>query len=157
MKHSRIALIIIGVLLTAQAATPRPCIGQECTGRYKGKAPSSAELQEILKQHGVWVKVFPYAQYHLDDPRVANDPRRANLCGANLASAGLNRASLAGANLDGANLSQANLDGANFSQANLDGAYLDFANLSGAYLDGAHLIGADLSRANLTYADLSQA
>src|SRR6516164_4730332 len=147
MKHSRIALIIIGVLLTAQAATPRPCIGQECTGRYKGKAPSSAELQEILKQHGVWVKVFPYAQYHLYDPKVANDPRRANLCGANLASAGLNRASLAGANLDGAN----------FSQANLDGAYLDFANLSGAYLDGAHLIGADLSRANLTYADLSQA
>ncbi|MBV8456954.1 MAG: hypothetical protein JO122_10115 [Acetobacteraceae bacterium] len=93
MAHSRIALIIIGVLLTVQAVTPRCCLGDEvkCTGKYKGGLkPTDAELKEILKQHDAWMKDFgPYAQYHLDDPKVANDPRRANFCGADLMGADL--------------------------------------------------------------------
>jgi uncharacterized protein YjbI with pentapeptide repeats len=182
MKHSHIAMVVIGVLLIAQVATPERCIGQElcsgkykgglkasrCTGKYKGGLkPPPAELMETLKQHATWVK--DGGPDHLDDPKVANDPRRANFCEADLSNtdlkdAHLEKADLSDANLDGAHLDRAHFNGAYFSRANLDNAYLSdaelncvdlryahlyFANLSGTYLNGTNLTHADLSGADL--------
>src|SRR6516164_9112225 len=114
MANTRIALMVIGVLLIAQAATPQLSI----IGRYNGGLkPSDDELKEIFKEHDAWVK--DGGPYHLNDSKVANDPRRANLSNANL-----NQAHLVG--------------------AHLEGAYLESADLSGADLLGAHLEGADL-------------
>jgi uncharacterized protein YjbI with pentapeptide repeats len=107
-------------------------------------------LADILKQHAAWVK--DGGPLHLDDPKVANDPRRANLCGAQLTGADLN-----GTNLNGADLVRANLTGAYLTAADLGGAYLNDAYLAGAHLDDAHLDGAHLIDASLDGADLSGA
>src|SRR6516165_3730609 len=80
LEHSA---IVIGVLLFAQVAAPQSCLGKEpCSGKYRGGLKSSpAELVELLKQH----------------EELANDPRRAIFCEANLRSA----------NLDGVHLERA--------------------------------------------------
>jgi hypothetical protein len=103
--------------------------------------------------------------------------RAAQLSGAKLAGARLERAvmpeaTLAGADLTRANLSGAQLPGANFAEARLDAANLEMADLNGAsllharlrradaalvQLRGAVLTGADLTDADLSQADLSQA
>jgi Pentapeptide repeats (8 copies) len=108
-----------------------------CNGKYKGGVkPSDAELKEILKKHADWVKDGG-GWYKA---KLADDPRRANLCGADLhglqdlKDAHLYWAYLEGAHLDGADLSDAHLD-----WAYLEGAHLDYANLEGADLNGAHL------------------
>jgi hypothetical protein len=127
MTHPRIALIVIGVILLVQTATPQRCLGDApptCTGKYKDKTPSPAELKMILQQHAAWEK--DYGWLSLDDPKAANDSRRANLCGADLKNAPLQKAHLSGANLDVADLS------------------------------GATLIDAQLSKAKLAYADLTK-
>jgi hypothetical protein len=112
MVNTRFALIVIGVLLIAQAGTPPHCLGDEvkCSGKYKGRLTplSDDELAEILKQHDAWVKEG--GPVHLDDPKVANDPRRANLCGADLTGAHLTGADLTGANLIDADLANTYLD-----------------------------------------------
>ncbi len=192
MKHARIALLVIGVVLVSQAAaaaaTPAPAVAPSaaaavpvCNGKYKGRLkPSPAELAEILKQHLEWLKAEGP-----EDFKLANDPRRANLCGANLMYADLGGAHLRGANLTGADLKAAHLTQADLSVATLSGAALgaadlyradlygadlkaanlEFAHLvkadligadlSGAALYGADLTGADLTRAHLTGADLT--
>lgn len=81
----------------------------------------------------------------------------ADLTGANLAGANLNRAKFSGANLAGANLNRAKLSGANLTNANLFGADFTNANLFGADLNSAQLVGADLTDAYLVGADLSRA
>jgi hypothetical protein len=83
--------------------------------------------------------------------------RRANLSGAALFKADLDRANFREANLSGAALIGADLNGANFSEADLSGAYLSQANLSGAKLGRANLSGANLNRTNLTHANLAHA
>jgi len=79
------ALIVVGVAGLAQTVVPQPCLGAapppSCAGKYKGKTPSPG----ILQQHAAWVN--DGGPYHLDDPKVANDQRRANLCGADLIEA----------------------------------------------------------------------
>ena len=100
----------------------------------------------------------------------------AQLSGARLAGARLERAAmpgvtLAGADLTRANLSGAGLAGANFAEAVLDGANLEMADLAGALLPnarlnradaalarfgGSSLAGAELVEADLTDADLSR-
>jgi len=113
------------------------------------------------------------APFNLDDPEVANDPRRANLCGAHLSVVPLRGTDLSGADLsgadlggviliyadlDGANLISADLvDGADLIGANLDGAQLGNAHLDGAYLNGAHLNGAHLIEGHLCKAQLRSA
>jgi len=62
----------------------------------------------------------------------------------------LRGANLGGAYLVGANLERANLGGANLVGAYLEGANLVGANLVGAYLEGAYLVGANLVGANLS-------
>jgi hypothetical protein len=143
MKHSHLALIAIGILLTAQAATPPSCLGDEvkCPGNYKGGLkPIDDKLKEILKQHSAWVK--DGGPDHLDDPIVAKDPRRANLRGAHLEDADLHGEELSGVDLEG---------------AYLVGAVLDNADLSRAHLDNTDLRGAQVSKAQLNDADLTGA
>jgi hypothetical protein len=73
------------------------CFGDQGEVEHNGKCkgglkPTDSELKEILKQHAAWVKD--------DGPfiaRLANDPRRANFCEANL-----DRADLSGADLGNA-------------------------------------------------------
>jgi uncharacterized protein YjbI with pentapeptide repeats len=77
---------------------------------------------------------------------------RANLWSADLGGATLKFANLADAVLNGANLTKADLYRARFLGAKLRGA-----NLSGANLKEASFIGADLERAHLRGADLSGA
>jgi len=102
------------------------------------------DLPKILEQHRLWLSSGEGGQ-------------RANLSGANLASANLDRAYRACANLSGANLAGANLSYADLSGANLFCAYLSGANLSRAELACANLVGADLDGANLAGANLSDA
>jgi len=88
--------------------------------------------------------------------------RGADLSGAWLREANLNKADLQGAKLSDAwlfqaNLTEANLAGADLSKAELTGADLQGANLKGANLFKAKLWGADLRGANLSQADLGQA
>jgi uncharacterized protein YjbI with pentapeptide repeats len=83
----------------------------------------ASELNEILKQHRVWID--------------GKGGSRADLKGADLRGADLTGANLSGANLTGANLTGAILHGANLYGADLTGAILTGAYLEGAYLHGA--------------------
>ena len=78
----------------------------------------------------------------------------ADLRGANMAFANLDRATVLSPKLQRANLMFANLRRARFYQANFQGALLKAANLHGANLYGANLEGADLNDANLERANL---
>lgn len=111
MAYSRIALLVIGVAPLAQAspvaATLAPVAAPSavaavpvCNRKFKGGLePSPAELAEILKQHAAWLK-----DGGRDNPKLADDPRRANLCGADLHGAALVKAKLGGADLEYADL-----------------------------------------------------
>ena len=148
MAHSRIALIIIGVVLIAQTAMPPCCRGDEvkCTGKYKdGRKPTDDELKKILKKHDAWVE--DGGPDHLEDSKVADDPRRANLCDAHLRAVHLEGAHLSGAHLEGVDLTGAYLPGIHLSDAHLENADLKGALLYLADLKRAHLEGADLTGA----------
>jgi len=81
----------------AEAAAP------VCNGKYKGGlAPSAAELEEILNKHAAWLNDGgPY------NHKLADDPRKANLC----------EASLSGAHLEGKDLTKADLTKADLNKA----------------------------------------
>ena len=83
-------------------------------------------ITEVLDLHAKWLRNEP-------------DGKRANLV----------RADLRGADLYGADLERANLVRADLRGANLYGANLEGANLYGANLEGANLYGADLDYACL--------
>ena len=124
---------------------------------------SIEELNDILKQHDLWLKNgggfkadLSYTYLFVADLKLAN-LSRADLSGADLSRADLSEANLIGADLSGADLSGANLIGADLSGADLSGADLSGADLSRADLSEANLIGADLKRADLKGADLSEA
>ena len=108
------------------------------------KTYTTAELNDILSKHELWLK---------DDPSGV----RADLSGADLSDADLRDADLRGADLSGAYLSDADLRDADLRGADLRGAYLSGADLRGAYLSYAYLSGADLRDADLSDADLSDA
>lgn len=78
------------------------------------------KLNEIIASHGLWLQ--------------DKGGKRANLEGANLRGACLERT-----DLRGANLCKANLERANLRMAYLEGAYLEGANLCMADLEGAEL------------------
>src|SRR5271154_1461770 len=105
MTPSRLALLVVGFLLLVQAAAPQSSIGEEpCIGKYKGGLkPSPAELAEILKEHGAWLKEG--GEFGL-----ANGSMRGNLCGADLTGADLGGADLRGASLIEAHLNKAHLE-----------------------------------------------
>lgn len=81
----------------------------------------------------------------------------AELDGAALAYAYLERAELRAANLHGADLCGAHLTGADLSQADLNEANLRDADLTEANLWSAYLNSAKLTDANLTNANLNRA
>jgi uncharacterized protein YjbI with pentapeptide repeats len=103
-----------------------------------------AELDRILADHREWVRSR------------GSQGTQANLAGADLSGAQLDRAWLAGANLAGANLSGADLTDARLSGANLSGANLHEADLTKARLSGANLSKADLTAATLEGAALTE-
>ena len=111
----------------------------QCQGKFKDKKLTPAELKTVLDGHKEWITIYSVNVEKLGSQEAQADPRRANLCGADLWRA----------NLRGANLWRADLSGANLELANLSGANLGNVNLSGANLRGTILIGADLSGANL--------
>lgn len=160
MSSSRIALIVIGAVLLAQAAMAPRCMGfkekDTCSGKYKGRLkPSPEELEDILKKHAAWLK-------DLHNSKLASDPRRANLCDAylidtQLHGADLEYADLHGALLIGADLRGTNLYAADLRRADLGAAHLTAADLRHADMEGARLPAADLTGANLTVADLIDA
>ena len=108
------------------------------------------ELRKILDAHIKW---------YLDDGGERADLSGADLSDANLNRAYLREADLHDANLRGAKLSNADLWAADLHDANLRGADLLRANLRDADMHGADLReakwrGADLSSANLCGADM---
>src|SRR6202140_1235050 len=131
MAPTRIGLLVVGVVLIALAATSMadPSMSADsspdaallvCKGKYRGGLkPSPDELVEVLNQHTAWVE-----DGGSDNPKLATDPRRANLCGADLRYASLHGANLSGATLEGAELRGANLSGAIMYGTNLKGATL---------------------------------
>jgi uncharacterized protein YjbI with pentapeptide repeats len=131
----------------ADISAPSRCIGQEVCKYKGGLKPSAAELADILNKNAAWIR----------SDEAINDPRIANLCGADLSGAHLNGAHLRGANLNGADLAGAHLNGADLVLEHLAGADLVFADLKGAHLSDAHLRGADLSVAHLSAANLNGA
>ena len=138
----------------AVATTPTPAGAVPvCNGKYKGRLkPSPDELAKILKQHAAWVNSGGWG-----NPKLANDPRRANLCDADLTGAHLDGADLTNADLTNANLFDADLKHAHLEDVNLEGANLENAHLNKADLSGAHLVGADLANANLDGVNLGVA
>jgi hypothetical protein len=98
-----------------------------------------------LKHHSAWLK-----DSGPDNPKLASDPRKANLCGADL-----EKADLQNADLENANLFDADLDGEAASETG--GADLRGADLTDADLTDADLTDADLSKAKLANVDLTDA
>lgn len=102
---------------------------QEQCGDFAERKPSDSELSDILKRHEewfleVWNPLPPHQKEHGGARKKAlADPRRANLCMADLSGVDLSNKNLAAANLMGANLSSSNLTDANLSWANLSGGF----------------------------------
>lgn len=126
------------------------------------------ELQEILKQHQLWLNNNGGEKINLQGADLRDiDLRKANLRGANLQGVRLWGADLSFANLSYANLRDADLHNVNLYDANLhyadlcktDLSYADFgwANLNCTELSYANLYGADLLDANLSGANLNGA
>lgn len=160
MKHRHLALLVLELVLIAQVADLKNCFGgeakPECNGKFKDRKPTDAELKEVLRQHAAWLtdnSPFP----DLNDAKVANDPRRANLCGADLDGADLSSKDLSGADLTDVKLDQANLISANLPRANLSNAKLTRMNLGGASFCGANLSGASFRSSIMEEVDLRSA
>src|SRR5208337_4371486 len=119
--------LLIAILLCLSAAIPTSAQQQEgWTWKDRGgKVRSRADLDEILKQHGLW---FGSGK---------KSGTRADLSEADLSGASLSHANLRAADLSGANLGKANLSGAYLFGANLSKAWLIDADLSGAFLINA--------------------
>jgi uncharacterized protein YjbI with pentapeptide repeats len=173
-------LIAISLCLSAAIPTSGQQLKEWTWKDRDGKVRSRADLDEILRQHQLWLASHSKsgAPANLRDAnlRVA-DLVGAKLTGADLSGADLTRAHLSNAvlsptNLSGANLYYVDLSGANLVVADVSGAALYEADLGGAilvgahlrdaHLDGVYLCGADvnsanLSRAHLNGADLSDA
>lgn len=166
------------------AATPTPtpvaspgAAVPVCNGKYKGVLePSPHELADILKKHAEWSKDIG------NKPNLANDPRRANLCGADLWGVHLNGADLSFAHLNprgpeprGPELRAPKQRGPHWRGAERRGPdprepvqrepvarAPDWrepdtrADLTRADLTRADLTGAQVSKAKLSYADLKE-
>jgi|GEM_PF-2503666 len=111
-----------------------------CHGKFKHREVTKEQLQEVVKLHTTWL-------HRAHAERNKHPHERANLCGARLPSAKLNRVDLSWVTLSAADLRNAELIHVNLAHA----------NLPHADLSGAMLLAADLTHANLTYANLKSA
>jgi len=160
------AILLLGTAIVSAVTKSSEEIRQEnnekyCNGAYANKITTADELKIVLDRHQAWLHSYDTEEKRISDAG-HNDPRRANLCGADLSKAELRDANLSGAILSGANLSSAILYSANFSGAylfntNMSGADLKHADLSGAWLVDANLSGAELLSAKLSGAILVNA
>lgn len=128
-----------------------------------GKTHTRAELEEIVRKHRLWVESLESAVLSGNQERILNpEPgTQANLTGATLDDAHLERARLDGADLENVRLRYAHLSGTQFisahlAHAELAGADLQSANLLDADLTGVWLRGANLAQALLSGADLAR-
>ena len=151
--------LLIAISLALSAAIPTSAQQQEeWTWKDRdGKVRSQADLDEILKQHKLWLDSQGKSGARAD--LSGANLSKADLSGADLRAAYLSEADLTGRNLSGANLSEAHMLGAHMRGAYLLGVDLSRANLheaglQRATLDRANLRGTDLSKANLSKADL---
>ena len=126
---------------------------KECSGEFNRTKPSLEDLEAALRMHAEWLLLIGTQNY----VELLDDPRRANLCGADLTGWRIENAKLAHANLSGANLTGASLYRSDLSSANLRKADLTEADLWGADLSSASLLGANFTNALLGGADLSYA
>lgn len=122
----------------------------QCQGRFKNRHLAEEELEKVLSDSKAWYETY-LGEFNTQQAK--SDPRRANLCGANLVGHNLSGARLEDANLSGARLWDANLSGARLAGANLSGADLLGANLSGAYLNFANLGNANFEPKDVPDAD----
>ncbi len=98
IKRTGVSLLWICLAGTVSAASLLPC-----TGDFRGgKKPDPMAMEQILSSHREWSSI---------EDRRLDDPRRANLCEADLR--GIN---LGGANLTNANLRAAELTDVYFTQ-----------------------------------------
>jgi uncharacterized protein YjbI with pentapeptide repeats len=154
------ASFFAGILPSGSASRTTPNVKPEihCVGPFMNRIPTQPELNRAIAEHGQWLASFAQGQ---------NDPRRLNMCLANLADKefvlyDLRRAVFSGANLSGSDFSDSNLQGADLTAANLGNATLwnvsaTGANFSRASLISAMLSGADLSNAEFGGANLTNA
>lgn len=166
--------ILLCLLLGASLLTPiHSYAANEPDCPYANQKLTQAQLDDVLKRHGEWIKYVEKVMGHRIDRlteefsetlkidnklyQLAKDKRRANLCKANLPSAELEGSNLSKANFRETNLSKANLDKANLSKATLKKANLNKATLYDANLSMANLLEANLTKAKLYKANLSMA
>lgn len=140
---------------------------KDCKGIYRsGSMPRKLELDEILLKHGQWLSIYREKVSNTTTEE-RTDPRRANLCNANLRPpVKLRNLDLSGADLQGANLEGNDLTGlivrgaelqfANMSRTTLSGVKLSEAYSSFLNLHKANLLGADLSSGGYMGSDLSE-
>jgi len=105
--------------------------------------------------------MLPGAQWsYVDLPGISlegADLREANLCGAKLTAARLDRAGLIRANLCGAAMDDTSFRGSNMTGADLTAASANEACFASANLSGAELCRSTLRRAVLRFANLTNA
>jgi uncharacterized protein YjbI with pentapeptide repeats len=132
-------------------------------GAYEISMGNANQIRILRQGAEAWNK------WRIENPDEHIDLSEADLTGAKLSGANLNRAYFGDAKLDdvhleGANLSEAdfsraqlgsaNLQGADLSKASFSNTYLGHANLSESNLDKASLYNANLGQANLRAANL---
>ena len=124
------------VLIIIQAYHAYPQETSKWTGKLNdGRTITSEDLAKIIHQHEKWLFTK------------GREGKRAELMGAILTGANLNRADLSqsilmGAKLDSAQLYMTKLNRAILSGVTLNGASIAYAELNGANLGGAKLKGA---------------
>ena len=106
---------------------------------------SIEELNNILKQHDLWLK---------NDGGVKADLSYTDLSYTDLFGADLRGVNLRFANLSGSDLRKTDLRYTELFRADLRGVDLRFADLSGSDLREADLSGSDLREADLRWANL---
>lgn len=114
----------------------------------KNKEISKQQLDEILKNHKIWLKSN------------GKHGKRGDLSHKNLNSLKLSKLNLSGINLSysnlvGTDLSETNLSNSKMSDVDLSNAILVKTDLSNAILTYAYIINANLTEASLAQANLS--
>ena len=151
---------------------------EDCQGKYKnGAMPRKEELEAILVAHKEWLSSYRDKLKQLTEEQLY-DPRKANLCNANLGPpVTLKGVDLTGANLRGGlfvrnDLTDANLTGADISNAQMQMAKLknitliklgggghvnlDLATLEGANLEDSRFYDSLLTRVHLSEGRMSR-
>ncbi|MEK7992158.1 MAG: pentapeptide repeat-containing protein [Thiotrichaceae bacterium] len=168
LSYFIILLVFTNVVLASQELPSVPKV-EECTGKYVNKKLDQTELNEIIDQHGQWLKEIE----NLKETEIdLNDTRRANLCGSDLSFLNLNRKDLSRAILRKAYLykakceqtifSKADLRGANLNEAYLFNAVFELASMykvvaTGADFNSAIMRGATINYANMRDVNLNNA